>query len=314
MATVELTFLIEDVATYYDQGFRRINISRSKDGGVTYYDITHSCCAQPPQVYGTSSGPWQMDGKHLTADLSGETYDVDFVGAGDWDISRIDGWLRAHSVFTAEVGVDGKIILSTVSGDEHSWINVAPCSAATAWGLTTLVSYYGVSAGLTLYKDVINYTFYDYTGAAGDMYRYRLETEADEFSRWSDVITASPTSLISLDKMCLCSLQLLNSDGSPVVGTQVVLSNYWSLYDVSPTDDVTALSFVRELTTDADGKVSVYLLRGMTVDVAIQGSSVVRRVVIPDEDTADLLDPSIAVTPDQLAVSDSSIPAAVRHS
>ena len=310
--TVQITLLLNDIVTLYDDyGFRRISIDRSDDGGLDFYPVTHECCAVAPQLIGTTIGPWDLDGKHLIVDIDGIGWDVEFTGSGDWDLARVQSWLEANSPLRASAGSGGRIVVDIEETGSAHYITPDSCSAGAAFGFTPYKVVYGYDAGLPLYRDTINYTFFDSNGQPGYLYRYRLVTESGEFSRWSQVITATHNYEVGDDEICRCWVRLVDQQGQPLADTRVYLGNYWGMAHGTGWDSV---SFRQTMTTDADGRAEVHLLRGLVVDVAVEGSAVTRRVQIPDQPEANLLDPGLAVYPDEVAVQEYAIPAAVVHS
>lgn len=113
----------------------------------------------------------------------------------------------------------------------------------------------------------------------------------------SFVPSFDPVVLFGGENLCAMTLVLADFQGQPIRNREVYL-RYISGPQIKTSDggDIvgilgTNLTFITNSVgrIDADGSGTFTLLRGMTVEVVIEGTGVTRRVVVPDEATANLM-------------------------
>ena len=289
---VHLVISIPDVSDLMnDHGFYTIRVQTHRSG--EYIDLTGES-PEPASVVGSSQPPWHLDGTSLTLNVDGTEWDVQFDGPGDWDVLRVSQVVERQAPVEVSEGLGGSVVISTTDvGSDHR-ISVTGGTAASILGLPQNSVFQGKDVDIPLVMSQTSYTFVDPLGNIGDGYRYRLLTPDGDTSQWSQEAVATNPQELSLSQLCRATIRIVDQAGNPLSGRTVLISNSWSVYTI-PGTEYKITGFRKELITDDDGYAETYLVRGMTVDVSVVGTPIVRRVTIPDQDTVDLLDPSIGV-------------------
>jgi len=110
---------------------------------------------------------------------------------------------------------------------------------------------------------------------------------------------------VSAEGVCVMSVRLFGLNNQPMVGQQIYIFN-------PPNTNIESDPIVIE--TDAQGYASVALERGREVEVSFLGTSFMRRIVVPDEPQADLLEVANLPAFDAFAIVRPDPIAAIRRS
>jgi len=94
------------------------------------------------------------------------------------------------------------------------------------------------------------------------------------------VSLGTPAYLVG-EGMCLLYVRLSDMEGRPIVGQRILFYEPPNTAIEGP---------IVEIETGADGRAEVELLRGREVEVAFLGTSFIRRIIVPDQEAADILE------------------------
>lgn len=126
---------------------------------------------------------------------------------------------------------------------------------------------------------------------------YIVRTYAPGFSFDDATITVSATESFNIDgasfsipsptdpTVCAVYGDFVSLDGTPLVGLVVRVTN---LFDPNASNGLAVMQKQQDYVTDADGRVSMNLVRGIRVAVAFAAASLRREFTVPDADTANL--------------------------
>jgi hypothetical protein len=272
------------------QNYTRIKVYRSTTGeGGAYTELT-GASDSPPTILGSTDGPFDLDGLALTISFN--------LGLVDWTINFDQDGIGAATVLSeVEDGVDTRYVTPYTSGakfgikgaDAYGYNNLALSGTACAvLGLSTTRTY-GAYSRIVMYEPLQKYFFRDWDG--NDSYWYKTSfyhhlTSAE--SSLSDPIPGAPPTKFPTSEMSLGSGHLTDLAGKPiqnktirfrlegqaaVTAEDATPTRWW----IPPNSEFTVL-------TDYLGGFSTYLPKGASVSVAVEGTSMVRTLEVPDTD------------------------------
>ena len=105
-------------------------------------------------------------------------------------------------------------------------------------------------------------------------------------------VSFSSDPIIANSSIAIMTAQLVNIKGDPLVGIPILISNNMVPFQVTGYDS-SAIGVMGPpvfVKTDSHGKISVPLIRGMSIEVAVEGTSIRRIFTVPDLATFNLLD------------------------
>jgi hypothetical protein len=189
-----------------------------------------------------------------------------------------------------------------------SLVEILGGDALTVLGLSAGKSV-GRDHNIILLPEVDEYAYDDQSGSTGYFYRSRYVKTGGGWSAWSDWELAPGATLIPPPLLIIGKVRLANLDGTALEGARITIANAWNPLLVESTV-VAGQSLY--LTTDGLGQAEITLIRGSTVDVVLDGTSIVRRITVPTVGTEfDLLDPALE-TGDAFGIQVPDLPAAPR--
>lgn len=300
--------------TYYTGlGMDSIEVQRSSDAGETYRALM-AASAEAATVTGTNSEYFPLEDTSFTILISGVYYTVNFTDPG--------GYLAADAVSDINTALSGLLTASTDSGSVvltldttgyANYMTIVSGSALSPLGFTAGSSYYGKSAYIALTSDT-HYFFEDTQGVSGDYYRYRfVNSSSGAYTDWTEM-EAEDWWDVSQDQVCLAYAVLKDVEGSPLTDIVVGVSHSHSSDSVSISgSEAYTVGDYAETETDEEGYACLYLTRGAVVDVVLESTGVVRRITVPDSETVNLLDSSIAED-DLFEIQTFDLPSAIRRS
>jgi hypothetical protein len=206
----------------------------------------------------------------------------------------------------------GRLNLVTVMKGTGASLEVTNGSANTALGFVTGQSDSGEDENLQLMRGVANYSYEDRFGLATNYYRTRyLNAFSGNFSEWSDWILGISGTGVQPTNLIMGTIKLAGIDGAALVNAKVTVVN---VYNPIIQDGYFIAGRSKTVATDGIGQTQVTLVRGSTVDVIVEGTTVIRRILVPSVGTSfDLLDPSLQ-TDDAFGIQVPDLPAAPRSS
>jgi len=291
-----------------------IEFQRADDDVGTNAVDRHAAAPTQAKITGTVEGPYVINGltflikidgaapKQLTFALADPAALVTIIAEYN-DEDELEG-----SVATDEG--DNKLSVWTENPGSDGWLHVTGGTALAALGIVVDAKAYGKDAYIPLVATQTEYEFVDQSGEGTHYYRWRyLNSSTLVASAWSAWTIGQETAIAS-GSLSTATIKVADLNGEPLEDFQVVISNVFE-------PEINGGYLVGEktilLTTDHNGEASTTLVRGMVVDVSLAGTSIVRRITVPNSTTFDLMNDSL-VMHDQFEIQRPDVPYAIRRS
>lgn len=314
MATIKIKIFVAEIANVLTD-FDHIQVQRS-EAGSPYGDAKFITAdsATKPSLVGTEEGPFaSLQGTTLKVKVNGGAeQEVTFTAADPISLTNVIAEITAAITgLTPQDNGEGKLELEGNTAGTIGTLEITGGTSLSILGFTSGDKDNGEDANIALSAGVSEYEYDDGSGAASYWYRFRYYNEtAETFSSWSDWIQGSTGSAIDAAYLIVGKIYLANIDGTAISGAKVTLVNVFSPLAA----DGYFLSGGRiELETDGTGYAETTLVKDSLIDVIIHGTSVIRRIQVPDTGTEfDLMDDSL-VQDDPFNIQVPDLPAAVRR-
>ena len=315
MAIITVQIYVADINDVM-LNFDKMQVQRSKLGDP-YTDAAYitAAAAEPPVVVGTVEGPYpSLNGEDLKLLANGGVeQSVVFASANPVSLVNAVGEINGTITnLTADDDGTGKLRLTGTLTGTGGTIEVTGGSAPADFGLSQVIAhgqdpYVGLETGIT------EYTYVDLSGEASYWYRTRYYNITNgTFGGWSDWIQGSTGATLASGALIVGKIRLAGIDGQALQGKRVTLVN---VYNPLISDDYFIAGSSRQIVTDVTGSAESTLVKGMLLDVVIEGTSLIRRIQVPDIAASefDLLDPDLVVD-DAFHIQEPDLPSAVRRS
>lgn len=159
--------------------------------------------------------------------------------------------------------------------------------------LTAPVATATLQAHIQLMPGVYAYSFLDPLGTSVRRYRWRYSANgAAPFSPFFPWVYGNRR--VSSSSISIGTMRFVGVDGMISTGTIIISS-------IGPLTNGTVMADTKTVTSDENGLLVSSFVRGSTVRIAIEGSSIVRNITIPDLDTFDIMQ-ALADAPDMFTV------------
>jgi len=312
MSSVPVQFVVPDVSDVL-RFFDTVEIQKSVDG-TPFTDAVSLTApsALGASLVGSSSVFTHLAGTTLNLDVGGTLVSHTFVGPNPMTISSVLREMQSLPLVDV-TSVSGKLKIITQELGTIARLVILDGTANTELGFSTDQIAYGIDKNVDLLPGVSRYTYLDRTyPSVNGWYRIRfvnnLTGKYDTWQEWflgPGAVAIDPASLIQ------ATAKLTDLEGKVLEGHEITIVNCFSPL-IQDTYFVAGSSVT--VKTDSSGMTSLNLIRGSVVDVIIEGTSIIRRIQVPESgDSFDLLDPGLQVD-DTFGIQEPDLPAAVRHS
>lgn len=313
MAVIKIKIFVPEIANVLTQ-FDSIQVQRS-EGGTPYADAEHITADSPvaPVLTGTVEGPFTVQGKDLKLKVNGGAeQSVTFTAVDPVSVSNVISEISGAITGLTASSDGGKLQLTGNSTGTAGTLEITGGTAVTDLGFTVGDRDNGEDQHIILQAGVDEYQYDDGSGSASYWYRTRFyNTIAATYSSWSDWVQGTTGSAIDASLLIVGKIKLADIDGTVMVGKKITISNVWSPLTA---DGYFISGKVRQIETDGTGSAELTLIKGSRVDVIIDGTSLVRRILVPDTGTEfDLMEPSL-VLDDPFQIHEPDLPSAIRRS
>lgn len=313
MAVIKVKIYVPEIANVMTL-FDVIQVQRS-EAGSPYADaklITADAAAAPVLV-GTEEGPFTLQGLTFKIKVDGgNEQSHTFTTTDPISIANVVGELDgALTGVTVSDDGNGKLKIEGNTVGTAGTLEITGGTGLTELGFTSGDKDNGEDQHVTLQAGVDSYEYDDQSGEASYWYRTRYyNTTSQNVSSWSDWTQGSTGGVIDSAELIVGRIRLADIDGTALVGKQVTLVNIFSPLTA---DDHFIAGRSKSIETDGSGYAESTLIKGSTIDVIIEGTSVIRRITVPDTGTEfDLLDPALQ-TDDPWNIQVPDLPSAVRR-
>lgn len=308
---VTLDLEVADIAQVI-ANYNVMQVQRSKLGTpYTDAELVTADATRKAYVEGTVEGPYDLQGTTLKLKVDGGSEQtVLFSGNNPYAITGVVAAFNGIVTGATASNSSGKLKIESNNTGSDGTIEITSGTSLTLLGLTAGAKDQGEDPHITL---VLGTTTYKHTDASGlSTYYYRVRyynTGTFVYSSWSDWMQIAQGAVTS-GNLILATAKLAEVDGDALYNRGITIKQVVAMKK----DGYFIGANVKRITTDVKGEAQTYLVKGATVDVVFEGTSVVRRILVPSTGTSfDLMDDSL-VQHDPFEIKTSSIPYAVRRS
>ena len=307
---LEFRLNAEDWEGLYDQ----LEVWRADLGdGGPYHEITAESFL-PAYVPADADGALLYPGPLVN--LVGTTLDllvgervlqISFTGTDPFTYSSAASVIVAQSygLLLAKVLAPGVLRLETVQAGAVALLQVMGGDAAPLLGLsyeTPTNTGNGRDPRIPLIAGKTRYVFVDPRGNTAFLYKIRFRDSHQEIvSPFSAPFSSESSTNLDPSALVRGFLKLADYQGRPLRYAEVLINN---TFQGMASGDFTVMGTSESKTTDENGYVEFFLVRGAEVSVAVAGTALVRTIIVPTDpevESFNLFDPTNAL-PDVFTV------------
>ena len=311
---IQLSYFVQDIASAL-LTYNRLRWHRSRTGQYGLYEAATAAAATPATILGTAISPHQVNGKTLTFKVSG-------VAAVSVTFATPDPVTTAQAVTAINLATPlviasddgGYLRLTTVTTGSLASIEITGGDAAPFLGFAAGAGAVGKDTDTILIAGTHEYFYTDQNSDSEFWYRVEfLNTVTAQTTGLGAPFPASQVQKLPASKTIVGYVRLSDLSGYPVEGRRVTFANVFLPNTVI--DQNTRWGIFRhyaQMETDRNGYAEIRLIRGAQLDISIDGTGFVRRILVPSTgDVVDLLDPTLVVQ-DEFGIQEPQIDFAIR--
>lgn len=313
---IQLSYFVQDITTAVAT-FSRLRWWRSRTGQYGVYEAATSPALAAATILGTMQEPHQLNGRVLSFVVDG-TVTVDVTFASVDPVTTAQACVEINNATPNVVATDdgGYLRLTAVSLGSNSSIAILDSDAAPFLGFVVGDGAVGGDVDTTLVAGTHEYFYIDSNSADDFWYRVEFWNPSTGDTTGTGVpFPANSAQHISKSKTIVCYVRLADMSGLPIESRRVTFSNPFLPNTVIDQNSRWGIfRHYAQMSTDRNGYAEIRLLRGIDVDIVIEGTNFVRRITIPSTGSeVDLLDPALSTT-DELSIQEPVINFAIRLS
>jgi hypothetical protein len=309
---IQLSYFVRDISTALAT-YNRLRWHRSRDGSDGIYEAVTQGLPTAAVLDSVLKEPHQLNGKELKLKVDGASEIALTVVATD-PVSTADlvSEILAATSLVIPSDASGLLRLTSVTTGTNSSIEVQDGDANPFLGFAEGDGAVGLGQDTILLPGVHEYLLTDQNSDGGYWYRVEfLHSVTGATSGLGVPFPADSADSVAKAQTIVAYLRLADMGGKALEGRRVFLHN---TFRPNKVDGFGVFRHTVEMVTDRNGYAEVRLVRGMDLDLSIDGSGFVRRLTIPTTgDSVDLLDPSL-VTRDEFGIQEANIDFAIRTS
>lgn len=310
---IQLSYFVADITTEL-LTYNRLRLYRSRTGQNGLYEAATGSAAAGAVLEGAHETPHQLNGKTLSFRVNGVTQvDVTFADPDPVTTTQVLAAIAAETALVTATDVGGRVRLTTVATGSGSSIEILESDAAPYLGFDVGAATVGLDADVVLSAGVHEYLYTDQNSSVDFWYRVELRhSVTGQVKALSVPFQAGPIGTPNATKIW-CFIRLVDLAGVPLAGRVVTFANPFLPNTVTSGGTTWgAFRHFATMVTDSEGYAQIRLLRGMQVDVVVDGTNFIRRIEIPTTgDSVDVLDSSLVVA-DEFGIQEPDIDFAVR--
>lgn len=312
---LNLSYFISDITSalaLYD----RIRWWRSRTGVGGLYEAATAAAAGPAVLDGSADSLHQLNGKTLSFKVNGVTVvDVLFSDIDPVTTSQVVTAVTSATGLVIPTSVGGRLRLTAVATGSVASIEILECDAAPYLGFDVGAAAVGLDADTVLSSGVHEYFELDNNSSTTFFYRVELRSSVtSQTTGLGPAFAPEPPGIPDTNRIW-AYINLLDPTGRPIEDRVITLANPF-LPNTVVVGSTTYGVFRQyaQMRTNNVGYAQIRLIRGMQVDINVDGSDFTRRLLIPTSgDSVDLLSPSLVVD-DEFGIQQPDIDFAVRTS
>lgn len=288
-----------NVSSLLDLGYSTVEIWESHDDSATWTEITHSD-SYPAELISIAGGAnYKTAGKSIYFKVNGGP-ELSVVYPDSplfMSASQLVAAINAVSPGLGSVAANQHVRLATEATGRQSSIEILYCDIPELGfqvGKT-----FGRDKRIELVDSVSIYNFYDAAGLSYSRYKWRFsDNGAAPISQFSKYLVAKPQALLDPTALSVGVARFIGPDGSPTKRRLVIIMED-APKRVGPYSSGNSEPLIVE--SDDLGFLQVPLVRGLTLKVALEGTSLIQELVVPDAPTFDFFD-SMTTIPSRFSI------------
>ena len=312
---IQLSYFVQDITSAL-LTYNRLRWHRSRTGQYGIYEAATANVPGPAVLTGTSVSPHQLNAKTLSFKVNGvSTVNVTFSDPDPVTTAQVVLAIAAATpLVTPSDDGTGRLRLTSVGTGSGASIEILESTAAPFLGFSTGDGAVGLDQDTVLIAGTHEYFFTDQNSDEEFWYRPEFRNSVTLQTTGLGVpFPANKAQKVSTSLTIVGYVRISDMSGYPVPNRRITFSNAFLPNTVM--DQNTRWGVFRHYTqieTDRNGYAEIRLLRGMLVDVSIDGTGFVRRIEIPSTgDLVDILDPALVVQ-DEFGIHEPQIDFAIR--
>jgi hypothetical protein len=313
---IQLSYFVQDITTAL-LTYNRLRWHRSRTGPNGVYEPATAAVPAAAVLTATAITPHALNGKTLSFKANGaSTVDVTFATPDPVTTAQAASEINLATPLVVASDAGGYLRLTTVTTGSGASVEILDSNAAPSLGFLVGAGAVGVDQDTILLAGTHEYFYTDQNSDRDFWYRVEFRNSVTAKTTGPGIqFPANQPQHIPKSQTIVGYVRLADMTGMPIEGRRITFANPFLPNTV--VDQNTRWGIFRhylEMQTDRNGYAEVRLLRGMTVDVAIEGTNFVRRIQIPTTgDVVDILDPAL-VTQDEFGIQEQNVDFAIRLS
>lgn len=294
----QITIPVSNVSDLLGLGFTRIEVWLTDEFTNQYYEVTASAAASAKLTSVAATTLFRAGGRQLGVSINdGAEQLISFSSLIDyWTPAQVRDRINEVVVGLASV-VGETVVLTAPTTGRASKLQIT-YNGVTDLGFRVGDKAYGQDARIPLVGGTVIYQYSDVVGVPGNQYKWRFSANGvsplSEFSAPVDgstppvagvPVSIATASFVGMDGRAKKMKVIIACDRPPTMSGLFSVGN--ERYEVYEADD--------------NGFLQITLVQGLVIRVAIEGTTYVREITVPNTSTFDLL-AALSTAPDPFTV------------
>jgi hypothetical protein len=263
-------------------GFSHIEMWKSEDLGNSYQPLTAALASPPTLLSLEATTAYRLGGKSIVLDFSGTPVTFPFEQTLIWwSPSQVVAKMnQVRSACASVFGMAVSVVGEAAGRGQYIKVLSAPEEVFAAGAERR-----GVDAFVPLVSGQVLYTYLD-LGLVRTLDRYRWRFSAAGLAPYTEMsgYQKPRPGPLDLTKVSVGFARFHSVDGSPARGRLIIVED-----NPFPVSGAVVMTEPLIAEADAEGFLQVRLLKGSTIKVAIEGTSIVRSIIVPNVPSFDIL-------------------------
>lgn len=314
---IQLSYFVQDITTAL-LTYNRLRWHRSRTGQYGIYEPATAAAPTPAMITGTAVSPHQLNGKTFKFLVNGATeVSVLFTDPDPVTTAQVVAAITlATPLVTPLDDGSGRLQLTTAITGSGASIKILDGDANAFLGFVEGDGAVGQDDDTILVAGTHEYFYTDQNSDRDFWYRVEFRHSVTLKTTGLGVpFPANAAQHVSKSLTIVGYVRIADMSGLPVGCRRITFANPFMPNTV--VDQSTRWGIFRHyasISTDRNGYAEIRLIRGMQVDIVVEGTNFVRRLQIPTTgDVVDLFDPALVVE-DEFGIQEPNIDFAIRLS
>jgi len=271
--------------------FDVIRVKRSTTGQAGPFDLLTADTAVAATLTAPTAGNYVVAGKQLQFEYDAQPQvSLTFVGTAPLTAAMLATQINAAAGATVAFDDSGTLRLTSPNTGTSSRVEIIGGDSLTDFGWTAGTRDIGEDAHVILIADQVLYDYTDNDGDATFWYRAQYFNTVNLLASQDGApFQGTPGTVVPAANLSKAVVKM--ADGTGTANANLV----FTLYSVQEFLSVAGFNVglnrapIGTIVTDSIGEGELLLVRGLRLKVVIDGTSVIREIVVPDTDEFDLL-------------------------